>query len=312
MIRFLLNLFKKNKIIYNTIFEFLQNKKEICYYIFMAKEFYKYMEILKNPWIKAFLKLCKDTNHTIRITSPYVTFNICNQMITQKKPEVQLKLISSFTMPTIYSGFLDLKAITSILKNGGIVKDHNMLHSKMYLFDEKCAVVTSGNLTYGGMKNNYEYGVMIKNAEMVQKIVKDFECLFTSKNCINKNQMDINNLECLLKHYKLYSNKIELEKNFDENSEHDFYEYLKLPSHLISSSLNGWKLEVFKLIDDISSLNFSLNDLYNSEPILSSLFPNNHNIRDKIRQQLQYLRNLGWIEFLGNGHYRKLWKNFNT
>lgn len=32
----------------------------------------------------------------------------------------------------------------------------------------------------------------------------------------------------------------------------------------------------------------------------------NHNIEAKIRQQLQVLRDKGFIEFLGNGQYRKL------
>jgi len=30
----------------------------------------------------------------------------------------------------------------------------------------------------------------------------------------------------------------------------------------------------------------------------------NHNIRPKIRQQLQILRDLGFLEFLGDGSYR--------
>ncbi|MGI0085759.1 MAG: DpnI domain-containing protein, partial [Nitrososphaerales archaeon] len=32
--------------------------------------------------------------------------------------------------------------------------------------------------------------------------------------------------------------------------------------------------------------------------------PNNAHIRDKIRQQLQVLRDMGLIEFLGSGSYR--------
>ncbi|HIT35518.1 MAG TPA: restriction endonuclease, partial [Candidatus Faecousia intestinavium] len=36
--------------------------------------------------------------------------------------------------------------------------------------------------------------------------------------------------------------------------------------------------------------------------------PDNHNIRAKIRQQLQQLRNRGIILFLGNGQYQKISK----
>ena len=36
------------------------------------------------------------------------------------------------------------------------------------------------------------------------------------------------------------------------------------------------------------------------------LNPQNHNVEAKIRQQLQILRDLGFIEFLGKGQYRKI------
>jgi type II restriction enzyme len=42
--------------------------------------------------------------------------------------------------------------------------------------------------------------------------------------------------------------------------------------------------------------------------VLSGKHPDNRNIKDKIRQQLQYLRDLGLIEFKERGVYRKLWK----
>jgi type II restriction enzyme len=39
---------------------------------------------------------------------------------------------------------------------------------------------------------------------------------------------------------------------------------------------------------------------------LAAKHPENHNIRAKIRQQLQVFRDLGFIEFLGSGEYRSL------
>ncbi|TMH35011.1 MAG: hypothetical protein E6H66_08620 [Betaproteobacteria bacterium] len=42
------------------------------------------------------------------------------------------------------------------------------------------------------------------------------------------------------------------------------------------------------------------------EPLLATLFPGNNNIRPKLRQQLQQLRDLGQISFLGKGRYARL------
>ena len=49
---------------------------------------------------------------------------------------------------------------------------------------------------------------------------------------------------------------------------------------------------------------FSLGDVYAHEDALAKLHPGNRHVRDKVRQQLQVLRDMGLIEFLGDGEYR--------
>jgi len=53
-------------------------------------------------------------------------------------------------------------------------------------------------------------------------------------------------------------------------------------------------------------MEFSLSEVYAFESVLSQMHPQNHNVKAKIRQQLQFLRDKNIIEFLGNGMYRKL------
>lgn len=50
---------------------------------------------------------------------------------------------------------------------------------------------------------------------------------------------------------------------------------------------------------------FQLEDIYKFESFLSYKYPKNNNIKAKIRQQLQFLRDKGYIKFLGNGFYSK-------
>ena len=52
----------------------------------------------------------------------------------------------------------------------------------------------------------------------------------------------------------------------------------------------------------------TLEEMYQFADELQSKHIENHNIKAKIRQQLQILRDKGFIEFLGNGHYRKIIK----
>jgi len=65
----------------------------------------------------------------------------------------------------------------------------------------------------------------------------------------------------------------------------------------------GWTLNVLNEVRALGKVKFTLEEVYRREFSLSLLYPNNHHIREKIRQQLQVLRDLGLIHFLGNGRY---------
>jgi type II restriction enzyme len=63
-------------------------------------------------------------------------------------------------------------------------------------------------------------------------------------------------------------------------------------------------VDVLNAIRRLGKPRFSLEDLYDLEPELQSAHPHNRNVRPKIRQQLQVLRDLSLIEFTGRGTYR--------
>lgn len=67
----------------------------------------------------------------------------------------------------------------------------------------------------------------------------------------------------------------------------------------------GWMLDVLNCINSIQSREFDLSDVYRFESVLAKKHPRNNNICPKIRQQLQVLRDRGFIEFIGRGKYRK-------
>jgi type II restriction enzyme len=71
-------------------------------------------------------------------------------------------------------------------------------------------------------------------------------------------------------------------------------------------SAKGWLLSVMRCIEQLGRATFALEDVYSCEDELKLTYPSNQNIRPKIRQQLQVLRNKGYLKFLGNGTYRLL------
>jgi type II restriction enzyme len=66
----------------------------------------------------------------------------------------------------------------------------------------------------------------------------------------------------------------------------------------------GWLIEVMKCVEAIGKPEFQLDDVYAFEGRLSSLYPNNRHVKQKVRQQLQVLRDQGYLEFVSRGFYR--------
>lgn len=261
------------------------------------------MKLLKSPWKKDFLDLVKNSKQNIRITSPFIKENICDEIISFKNEKCKIDLITSFKILNLYSGSLDINGIEKLINIDTTVKNHSKLHSKIYVFDDKKAIISSGNLTNGGLINNYEYGVFLDEKAIVYQIIDDFELLSNNETTGTIKLSDINTVRKILSKIPK-STKIDIPKfSLEENNE-----VISTNVHNIATNLNGWKKQVFVFVDKIENQVFNLNDVYKFEVELSNLYPNNKNIKDKIRQQLQILRDLSLIEFLGNGEYKKLWK----
>ena len=67
----------------------------------------------------------------------------------------------------------------------------------------------------------------------------------------------------------------------------------------------GWILDILNCVNSIPDNMFTLETIYRFEDELSAKHPENHHVKDKIRQQLQVLRDKGIIEFNGRGSYSK-------
>lgn len=97
----------------------------------------------------------------------------------------------------------------------------------------------------------------------------------------------------------IIKNGMELEKDIVLKQYHDT---LFLEQQSISA--RGWLLDVWNCINQLPA-DFTLNDVYAFEHQLRKKHPANHHIKDKIRQQLQVLRDKNILHFHGNGVYSK-------
>ncbi len=77
--------------------------------------------------------------------------------------------------------------------------------------------------------------------------------------------------------------------------------FLKQTTNLQSK---GWLLDIIKCIEKLNKKSFTLSDMYQFENILKIKYPENNNIQAKIRQQLQILRDKGYLKFESRGKYK--------
>ena len=75
------------------------------------------------------------------------------------------------------------------------------------------------------------------------------------------------------------------------------------PLEKLQVEKRGWTLDVLQVIQSLGKMEFTLADVYARTHDLAKLHPKNAHVHDKIRQQLQVLRDLNLLEFLSPGSY---------
>ncbi|MGN0235159.1 MAG: DpnI domain-containing protein [Paludibacteraceae bacterium] len=90
--------------------------------------------------------------------------------------------------------------------------------------------------------------------------------------------------------------------------EHDLViETYKKVETLQTNSLDsrGWLMDVLQCVDKLGE-EFTLTDVYAYTRLLEAKHPGNNNVQPKIRQQLQILRDKGFLQFTARGRYKKI------
>lgn len=213
---------------------------------------------------------------------------------------VKLDIFTSSIIGNYINGASDISALKLLCESRAKIYNYQSLHAKVYMFDNKEAIITSGNLTYSGLNKNFEYGINTDEEVVINSIITDYNELKNSDSCSLLSNSQINSIIKLIEEYKKY--KIISDKDNDSI-------LLLDNSNLLKKVGKGWKhLLLGKIILDIPGEEFSLNDVYSFYDYFKSIYPNNSHIKDKLRQILQNLRDLGFIKFIEKGMYKKMYR----
>lgn len=76
--------------------------------------------------------------------------------------------------------------------------------------------------------------------------------------------------------------------------------------NLKKPTARGWTADVLRCVEDLNQQEFTLQEIYKFKDYLGELHPNNKHILDKIRQQLQILRDNKILQFTSRGNYKRI------
>lgn len=183
-------------------------------------------------------------------------------------------------------------------------------HPKLYLLridNEVTSIIGSSNLTEGGLKRNVEANVVIE-ANIQDEAISD---LYSAYNRLKFHPKRIIPDDEFL---TLYAELCEREKEQQRKVVHDsslpkllasFDEKTRSLRHPTPTNrdLVGWLELVY---DSLPDGEFTNQQVYENEPVFQEHYPENRNIRAKIRQQLQVLRDIGLMEHVEKARWRKL------
>lgn len=135
-------------------------------------------DLLRSPWSAQFDALLGQANSSLVLCAPFVGRGPCERVrarLAGVSSSFELTLLTDLSCENILCGATDVVAIADLVRTtpGAAVRFLPSLHAKVYVADEKCAIVTSGNLTDNGLLRNFEYGVLFTEVAEVLTIRRD-------------------------------------------------------------------------------------------------------------------------------------------
>lgn len=259
------------------------------------------IEIIKSPSFKTFYSLIGESKSQLLLCAPYIKKEVVSEILKLKNKCTTLSVITSAKAANFANGSSDIDAIEMLIDNGVTVVNYQRLHAKIYLFDNKKALITSANLTSQALFRNYEYGVLVHEdeKETIDRVYSDFVEMMESQLHGEFNKKTISRIKKYVQAYKGFT-FVKIDEDEDELLPID--EKINLNEHL-----SKWEKDVFDCLNVIPTSNFKLNDVYKYVSALQAKHPDNHHVEAKIRQILQNLRDLGFVKFEKPGEYKKLW-----
>ena len=138
------------------------------------------IELLSGPWDEQLLGLVRSAQHDLCLVSPFLRrepLKLIAKTIGERPSDsgLSVSVITNLSESSLLDASLDVAALARFADQ---VSHSNVvhlpaLHAKVYIADTSAAIVTSANLTNGGLWRNREYGVLLRDEGVVSNLRRD-------------------------------------------------------------------------------------------------------------------------------------------
>lgn len=130
--------------------------------------------------------LCTVENELF-VSSPFITDYGIEFILENASKAKVLKILTNLDLRNLAGSAFDIESLVKLWDRFQVnISSLAKLHAKVYIADDKTAFLTSANLTRGGLVENYEYGIVLKDEHVVAAIVADMNEYFGLGNIFDR------------------------------------------------------------------------------------------------------------------------------
>ncbi len=266
-------------------------------------------QIVTTPTFDFLAGYAKSCNSRMLVGSPYVNDGLYDLANLVSK-DASRTLITRTDLRDFAVRASSLDSLCLLARAGMTIQSidkSSYFHAKMYIFDDDFALVTSANATYSGLRRNAECGLGTSDKALIRELTTLLLSGFGAPE--PPRQMELAELQGL--QTALENIEVALPKPTDktlagDNELVDEASYYISDRDALMANFDGWQKITLNAVLNMPEAKFGLQELLNvCEPIAAIQYPENNNVRAKLRQQLQFLRDFGLVEFVRPGQYKR-------
>ncbi len=133
------------------------------------------IELLARGWRGELAEIASAARRSVIIAAPFIKYDEAFWLCNLLHEGVDVLTLANLDVEAVSTAALDLAALRCLAEVSSFSRliALSALHAKVFVVDEKAAIVTSGNLTRSGLDSNLEYGVLLEEPKLVRKVCDD-------------------------------------------------------------------------------------------------------------------------------------------